>query len=506
MDILEKNIKDRLKLLSAAKDDREVQLALLVQCKADIKFFCDYFCFTYNPFETPSDSPFVLYDFQRKYISDVVECIESGHDNITEKSRRMGFSWMLIVIHLWGFLFKKWGSLYGSYKQDYVDEQGNMDSFFERCRYLLSKLPKWMLPDDMIIKFKSISSKTLGVDIAGDCGANFGTGGRRRFISLDEFAYWQYDAMALRKTKDVAPCRIFGGTPEGRFNIYGKIMTNHKDYQHLTFKRFTLHWRIHPHYDDEWYEKQKKERTKLEIAKELDINYDDSVTGAVYKDFNEICTFGKFEFNPLLKTYTGWDFGRDMTAIVWMQKDFSNNRLYIIKTFQKSNTDIDFFAAFFIGEPIQGFSYTQEELNLIEELRAYKTTYAGHYGDPYNGDSQSGVTQNTFKTVLAKYGIHILFKTDAKGNIKRLHPQERINIATLAMRRLNIDDRCHDFIQAIGQSRYPQVKESAQNIAEKKVPIHDSNSHYRTAMEYLLENEVPVSNYNSKELWDDFYS
>jgi len=54
-------------------------------------------------------------------------------------------------------------------------------------------------------------------------------------------------------------------------------MTNHPDYSHIQIKKFRLHWRLHPLKTQEWYEKQKKQRTKLEVAQELDISYDNSV-------------------------------------------------------------------------------------------------------------------------------------------------------------------------------------------------------------------------------------
>lgn len=77
---------------------------------------------------------------------------------------------------MWGFLFRGWSGLIGSYKEDYVDTQGNMDSSFERLRYMIERLPSWMVPDDIVSKYMSISSKKLGAEIAGDSGDAFGTG------------------------------------------------------------------------------------------------------------------------------------------------------------------------------------------------------------------------------------------------------------------------------------------------------------------------------------------
>ena len=102
-----------------------------------------------------------------------------------------------------------------------------MDSFFERCRFVVEKLPDWMKPKDMISKYMWISSKSLSAEISWDAGENFWTWWRRKFVILDEFALRQFAEKAFRKTKDVTNCRVFWWTPEWRFNIYWKLMTNH---------------------------------------------------------------------------------------------------------------------------------------------------------------------------------------------------------------------------------------------------------------------------------------
>lgn len=125
---------------------------------------------------------------------------------------------------------------------------------------------------------------------------------------MDEFAIWQNAEKAFRKTRDITRCRIIGGTPEGRFNLYGRIMTSHEQYKHLAIKKFRLHWTLHPKKSQTWYENEKLNRTKLEIAQELDISYDNSVSGAVYKDFLQIVRQGAYSYDYNIPLYTSWDF------------------------------------------------------------------------------------------------------------------------------------------------------------------------------------------------------
>jgi len=475
------NKRYRIKLIQKAKQDIKLQQTLLEKSRRDILFFINTFGFTYNPRLSKPVIPFITYSFQDSFLDDISKQIENGTDCFVEKSRDMGFSWMTVALQVWGFI-KGWNSLYGSYKQDYVDEQGNMDSHFERIRFFTSKLPKWFLPSDLVEKYMNISSKELQTEISGDVGENFGTGGRRKFVILDEFALWQYDSTAFRKTKDVTNCRIFGGTPNGRMNLYGKVMTDHRDYRHLQFKKYTLHWTKHPLKTQEWYEQEKMKRTKIDMAKELDISYEDSVTGAVYPEFNVHSKLDKVTFNPEWPLYTSWDFGRDMTAIIWIQKDYHTNTNYVVDAFQKTNCDIDFFVPFMTGKVDTRFGYTESELAIINKHQDWYKNYAGHFGDPYSLDQRNSLSINTIRKQLNIAGIDVHCKRDTTVH-------DRIQKTALALRRLTIDKDLVDFIQAIQQSRYPEVRETAQPTSEKILPIHNYLSHFRTACEYWFDNE-----------------
>lgn len=482
------NLLQRFKFISDAKDDLELQELLKIQCKNDPLFFFNIFLWTYKPKAVwnewePTDNnlPFITYPFQDDFILQIVECIEKWLDNSTEKSREMWFSWQILWIWLWGFLFKWWSWLIWSYKQDYVDTQWNMDSSFERLRYMIDKLPKWMIPNDLISKYMSISSKTLWAEMAWDSWDNFGTGWRRKWIFMDEFALWRTDETAFRKTKDVTNCRIIWWTPEWKFNVYGKIMTNHPDYEHLEIKKIRLHWRLHPLKDQEWYETQKRQRTKLDVAKELDISYDDSVTWAVYPFFNDMVKIWKYEYNPDLKTYTSWDFGRDANVVIVWQKDFKFNKLYIIKSFEKINRDIQKFASFITWKPTNWYTYTAEELKEIEYMSNI-TNYSWHFWDPYNWSARQTNASQSIKEILDDMWIYLHLKHWTTI-------ESRITDTILSLNRISIDEQNVNLIESMIQSRYPKTKEWSETTREKTKPIHDWNSHYRTAFEYFIDNE-----------------
>ena len=121
-------------------------------------------------------------------------------------------------------------------------------------------------------------------------------------------------------------------------------MTNHPDYIHLDIKKYRLHWKLHPLKTEERYEREKKKRTVLDVAKELDISYDDSVSGAVYKSFRHMVAIAYYPYDPNMKLYRSFDFGRDSNACIRWQKDFRTNMLYIIRSVRRKDWNIKQFA------------------------------------------------------------------------------------------------------------------------------------------------------------------
>lgn len=492
---IQENKRYRLQVLQQAEHNPELQVLLRERCLRDILFFVNVFGWTYDPRREPSQIPFITYEYQDDTLLKLVACIEHEKDCAIEKSRDMGASWMMVALQVYGFLVG-WSSLYGSYKEDYVDSVGDMDSHFERIRFFIEMLPTWLQPRDISSTFMSISSQETKCGISGDAGQNFGTGGRRKFVIMDEFALWQHDKKAFRKTKDISRCHIYLGTPEGKYNVYGQMMTRTGEFENLDIVRIRLHWSLHPLKTQEWYEAEKRKRTAIDIAKELDISYEDSVTGAVYPEFNERVSITTTQFNPSLPLFTSWDFGRDMNAIIWFQKDWYTNRVYAIDAYQVPNKPIEFMAAFITGEPsidpVTGlpYVYDDEEMRMIDRHRDWKDAYAMHCGDPYNASSLQTNAQSSIKQILRTFGIEIVTKT-------KTSLEERIRKTHLLLPRLTVDKNLLYVIQAMTQSRYPEDTKSM--TREKTKPIHDVYSHSRTAMEYFADNEPSVNPFKEKK-------
>ena len=85
----------------------------------------------------------------------------------------MGFSWLIMAIFVYGFLFHNHKYLVLSQKQDDVDKKGDMKSLFEKARFMLKNLPDWMLPkgwkgNDTYNKYMSISRPDGTGSITGE--------------------------------------------------------------------------------------------------------------------------------------------------------------------------------------------------------------------------------------------------------------------------------------------------------------------------------------------------
>ncbi len=316
------NKEARLKLLLKASGDREFQQVLLEKCKRDIHFWVDYFVWTHDT-RRKGRLPFISYDCQRRAIDELKRCIDTGEDLGIDKSRDMGVSWVTVIVLLWYWLYEP-GALFhvGSRKEEYVDRPGDMKTLFVKARYIINSLPYWMKPKGLEprrhMTFMKLENPENGNTITGEsANTEFSRGGRFKAILLDEFAFWPFSNSVWTAAADSTPCRIPVSTPNGKGNRFGKLMTSRKPGERIQNK-LTLHWSEHPLKTQEWYEGEKARRSPAEIAQELDINYDQSVEGVVFKEFNNRAhvVSEAYVFKPDWKTVVSFDFGLTCSALI----------------------------------------------------------------------------------------------------------------------------------------------------------------------------------------------
>jgi len=158
-----------------------------------------------------------------------------------------------------------------------------MDTLIEKIRFIIRNQPSWMRPygwnPEQHSNYMKIVNPVSKATITGEAtNNNFSRGGRRRAIFFDEFAFWECDQSAWRASADSSNCRIVVSTPNGMNNQFAKLrFSNSIDIQ-------SLHWRLHPEKNQDWYDNECKRRNfdAIEIARELDIDYEGSAEGILF--------------------------------------------------------------------------------------------------------------------------------------------------------------------------------------------------------------------------------
>lgn len=472
------NIEWRKKVFERAGASAEIQAEFKSLCARDIQFFFNSCLWTRDPRAESPDIPFITYPYQDQYLDWLRSIGSKPEDGLTEKSRDMGVSWLVLgyLLHRW--LFEdSFSALIGSYIEDLIDSTSNMDTHFERLRYLIKSLPGFLKPKQSQ-GYMRLNNEENGSSIIGYAPtAKFSRQGRYSLVWADEFAFWQWGRGAWTAMGDATKCRLVTSTVNGKGNKFAELALKTK------INKATLHWTLHPKKDQAWYEEEKLRRTEDDIAQELDINYNKSVKGRVYPEFAERNYLAKQEYDPLQPLFIAWDFGfSDPTAIIWFQLNKYDNTVRVIDCYQNSNKAVDFYVPFITGEVKSGqvYTYTDEEYFMIQRHKGWQE--ATHYGDP-TGSNRDRATGSSFIADLRKAGIYV------NVNTKEFDLKTRIGKTKMLIRRLAIDKDLSEFIDALENARYPERSENSQATSPIDKPIHDWTSHYRTALEYYAVNE-----------------
>ena len=284
---LYQNTKDRLLLLMTAQKKPELRAIQNQMCRNDILFWVNQYACTYNPRKSPSTIPFITYKYEDDLLLDIVDCIRNQKDILIDKSRDMGVTWCVLLAFTWFWQFQGEGYdfLCGSRKENLIDLSGDMSTLFEKIRFLIRNQPRWMMPKRFDFKTHSnymriINPETKSTMIGEATNSSFSRGGRYRSVFLDEFAFWEVDESAWRASADSTNCRIVVSTPHGLDNKFAEL--RHKDPPVIKIR--SLHWTLHPEKDKAWSEAECQRRgDPVEIAQELDINYEGSAEGILFE-------------------------------------------------------------------------------------------------------------------------------------------------------------------------------------------------------------------------------
>lgn len=309
----DRNLQWRADLLEAAEKDPSLQTDLYTACSQSAEFFTNAFCFTLRVFE-PDDQgaskqavnkhvPFVLWPAQSLLLERLIQCIEEGEENLTDKSRDVGATWIHMVACVWTFLFRpNTAGLVLSRKEDAVDQlDGQVRNYphgvvadpgtlLGKVDYILSRLPEFMLPR-MSRKKLHLTNADNGSRMDGEsANATAGSSDRRTYIFIDEMAKIAEAESIKRSTKDVTACRLICSTPNGAGTTFSKWRMSG------TIPVFDLMWWHHPgkakglyatqdnfgvwKIRSPWYDAECAVRSPKEVAIEIDADHTGS--GSVF--------------------------------------------------------------------------------------------------------------------------------------------------------------------------------------------------------------------------------
>jgi hypothetical protein len=260
------------------------------KCMLDTHYWFDNYSWTADPRKTGIWAlPFMLYDFQHEAVDWMEELIFTEQSSgLIEKSRDLGFSWLITSL-----FYKHWqhpkdgafNALVGSMSADECDKVGDPSSLFEKLRIQARLQPLGLLPKGWncdIPYMKAVNPENSSTITGETSNADFGRSGRYKVILFDEFSAFEQDTAAMTAASQSAPCKLYNSTVRGMGNEFHRLRHSGK------VRVKTYHWTTHPYKDERWYEFQKLEMNPVQVAQELDIDYNASQPNKVYYGYNEL--------------------------------------------------------------------------------------------------------------------------------------------------------------------------------------------------------------------------
>ena len=487
------NLLYRIELLQRAEDDPELQELILAKMATDPIWAIDSFFWTYDPRLPDPTIPFILYPKQEKLIFKLEDCLKRSKlgetiNLVLDKPRDVGATFTVVAWILTKVLSQEFSARIGSRNEDYVDKTGNTDSLFYKLDVQLNRLPKWMVGayQRSHMMFKGGKGEVIGEAT----NPNFARGGRKTVILFDEHGFWDVAKSSWESAGEATNFRISMSTPPetGADSFFHKLLTGKQG----AIEKFVFDWTDVPTRDEKWLEQKRANKSEEEFAREVLKSYEGTIEGRVYAVALQHADIGDHvEYNPALPLFVSWDFGRDTTYLIWWQKDFRTDQLYIIDSYHNMNKSIDFYVPFVTGILASGiYEYDVTDLQTISRHWEWKKEIT-HFGDP-DVDSERVADDTTTNKVLQKHGIYVQTKAWA-GRSWYKDMREK---TALSFRRVHINEnRNEHLISALRQSAYPKRTEGSQATTEPLKPIHNWTSHPRTAYEYFIDNEPSLDRF-----------
>lgn len=240
--------------------------------------------------------PFIMFPRQHELIRFIFALMDGQGNGLIEKSRDMGATWVCGAVSLWFAIFKKGTRIgWGSRKADLVDRIGDMDSIFEKMRFMVRSLPAFLLPKgfdvDGSMGYMKIIVEAKDASITGESGDDIGRGGRTLMYFKDESAHYVHPEAIEASLGENTRIQIDISSVNGLGNVFHTTRENGVVWEvGMPVRRdcanvFIMDWHDHPDKSEQWYQDRKAFYTSKglyhKFAQEIDRNYAASVEGVI---------------------------------------------------------------------------------------------------------------------------------------------------------------------------------------------------------------------------------
>lgn len=303
--------------------------SLAQACRASFLFWVNAFAWTYRQKmvdakgnEIPvtgakANVPFITWPVQDEAAEAMQAAISEGTDVNLEKSRDMGASWLVLALADW---FMLWHSEVSvgcvSRRENLVDQAGNMDTLFEKIRYINRMLPSWQVPRirDTYMFLHNLENNS---SISGESTTSeVGRGGRKTFYLVDEAAVIRHGEDVESSLSQNCPCQIWASTPRGPNTHFHKRI---KESRGVTIR---LPWYRHPEkakgayqeidelgriqWTSAWKQKQDAMYSRRTVAQEIEMDHGQA--GDMFFDHAEVERHRRdHQTEPILRGELVWN-------------------------------------------------------------------------------------------------------------------------------------------------------------------------------------------------------
>lgn len=485
---VERRIRRRRRIAgSKARRDADFEM-----CRRSFWHWTIHYGWMYNPHETDEPArrlvPFVPWESQRELMSWLLERLEAGQEALVPKSRKIGVTWLVLHYLWWCHRFQPgFTALLGSRKEDLVDQRGNMDSLFEKLRWIGGKQPAWLGPGaGYVDKHMILVDPELGTELVGEStNAGFGQGGRRTIVFIDEAGKVDTATMRLIWTAVESVAKsiwlVFNPPPLASHFIWKVRMEADPS------RVYPMTWHADPTRPEDFKARTVRPAGRLtesEFAEQYECQAGAVVPGRIWPVsvpellYNDD-TIEAREARERFPTYGSMDFGTSVMSRlvfllgimdkrepwkIWVEHDPS----WIRTTWMQAGADIR------------------------SVLSGYQTPFRGAFFDPSGyGQDSSG---SSWVLNLQQAGINFI---DLKNTVDGQENQWKLNttewiawsirwvLAFLTDERIRVHERCTYLRQCIAEYRYDVKLGSSELDYAGTSPKKNDASHGADALRHL---------------------